>query len=413
MGKILAKTVFLIFGTILCLVETGQTQTLLFTGLQLAVLDTAVLEKKVAIQPYLTELREYADLYMKKGPWSVTFNTGKSISGDPHDYYSEAPYWWPDPDDPDAPYIRKDGLRYPGRFTEHKESLAEMTIAVSVLSLAGHYLEEPSYSLRAAEFLRIWFIDEQTKMNPNLNYAQAIPNKSPGRCFGIIDTHNWTKWFDALELLSKSGQWLKNDQDKLRRWFADYLEWMLESENGREEKMRRNNHATWWTAQTAAVAGYTGRSDLIPMLENHARHFLVGTQIDADGRCPEEEARTRSYDYALFNLEAFGFLSRIFERYDIDLWEWTNKRGGSVKKALDYMIPYMQEPEKWTGQQITNMNIREPAILVFAGMRYPEYGYLTLYQTFMTRRKPGSADFRYDPFRLWLNLLMTTKRYRV
>jgi hypothetical protein len=285
-----------------------------------------------------------------------------------------------------------------------------MTISIAVLSLAGYYLADDTFSDRAAEILRVWFIDPSTRMNPNLNYAQAIPNKSPGRSVGIIDTHIWTKWFGMLELLARTGRWPEEDQDKLRGWFADYLEWMLESENGREEKMRSNNHATWWTAQTAAVAHYTGREDLIPMLAEHARSHLVAGQIEADGRCPEEEARTRSYDYTLFNLDAFGFLCQALGYYGIDLWEWSNERGGSVKKALDYMVPFIENPEKWGGEQITPMNSREPAILFFAGMRYPGERYLDIYRSGMTVRKPGASEFRYDPFRLWLNLLVSADK---
>ena len=36
-------------------------------------------------------------------------------SGDLHDYWHPAPYWWPDPDSPSGfPYIKKDGERIPG-----------------------------------------------------------------------------------------------------------------------------------------------------------------------------------------------------------------------------------------------------------------------------------------------------------
>ncbi len=404
MGKIFVKTAILIFGMILCLTKTGRTQTLFFTRMQLEVMDHSVLENNDAIQPYLTELREFADHYLNKGPWSITFQPGMAISGDPHDYYSEAPYWWPDPGNPGAPYIRRDGLRNPDRFLAHKESLVEMTAAVSVLSMAGYFLHNPSYSERATELLRIWFLDKPTRMNPNLDYAQAIPNRSPGRCFGIIDTHNWSKWFAALDLLEKSGVWQMDERKRLLQWFADYLDWLLTSENGQQEKKTLNNHATWWTAQVAALAVYTGRTDILPILENHTKNILIRNQIEGNGCFPEEEKRTRSFDYTLFNLEAFGLICRIFERQGVDLWEWTNDKGGSVKKALDYMVPYLEDPDKWTAQQITEKNNAELSSLAFAGMRYPDAGYLQLYKMRMSERNPETIKMRYDSFRLWLNL---------
>jgi hypothetical protein len=215
-----SKTVFL-FIVFALIVNRCGAQSIYFAPADLSALEEAVDHKNTDLQPYLNELRLFADAYLRKGPWSVTYIESKAVSGDPHDYYSEGPYWWPDPDDPEAPYIRRDGMRNPERFTAHKEALAEMTVAVSVLSLAGHYLKDPVYSKRAVEVLRVWFLDPETRMNPNLNYAQAIPNRSPGRNFGIIDTHIWAAWFDFLQILSGSGYWPEKDQDKLRLWFAD------------------------------------------------------------------------------------------------------------------------------------------------------------------------------------------------
>jgi hypothetical protein len=401
-----SKTVFL-FIVFALIVNRCGAQSIYFAPADLSALEEAVDHQNTDLQPYLNELRLFADAYLRKGPWSVTYIESKAVSGDPHDYYSEGPYWWPDPDDPEAPYIRRDGMRNPERFTAHKEALAEMTVAVSVLSLAGHYLKDPVYSKRAVEVLRVWFLDPETRMNPNLNYAQAIPNRSPGRNFGIIDTHIWAAWFDFLQILSGSGYWPEKDQDKLRLWFADYLNWMLESDHGQDEKMADNNHATWWTAQTAALAGFTDRADLFAMIQDHVKDHLIENQIESNGGCPAEEKRTRSFDYSLFNLEAFGLICRFFDIRGVDLWEWTNSRGGSVKKAIDYMVPYLENPADWKGTQITEKNTREPSFLLFAGLRFPEAEYRDLYRRLMSWRSPDDLKFRYDPFRLWLTMYNT------
>ncbi len=69
---------------------------------------------------------------------------------DPHDYYSEAPYWWPDPDNPGGPYIRKDGQTNPARFTANRTALNAMCDAVFSLGAAAFLLDDPRYAQRAA-----------------------------------------------------------------------------------------------------------------------------------------------------------------------------------------------------------------------------------------------------------------------
>jgi hypothetical protein len=44
---------------------------------------------------------------MKGGPWSVTYRRPERLQIASNDYYSEGPYWWPDPKNPQGPYIRK------------------------------------------------------------------------------------------------------------------------------------------------------------------------------------------------------------------------------------------------------------------------------------------------------------------
>ena len=88
------------------------------------------------------ELIRKADESMIKGPWSVTYYPSKAASGNPHDYYSEAPYWWPDPKDPNAPFIRRDGQIRPERFIKHYSAFSELADTMMLLIYAGYYLDE-------------------------------------------------------------------------------------------------------------------------------------------------------------------------------------------------------------------------------------------------------------------------------
>ena len=42
-------------------------------------------------------------------------------AGGLHDFFSEGDYWWPDPKNPDGPYIQRDGMTNPDNFVEHRQ----------------------------------------------------------------------------------------------------------------------------------------------------------------------------------------------------------------------------------------------------------------------------------------------------
>lgn len=349
---------------------------------------------------YYTELRKVADSLLNEGPWSVTDTPGKAISGDPHDYYSEGPYWWPDPENPDGPYIRRDGERNPERFIAHKKALMNMQVAVSYLSLAGYVFDEPQYSQRAAELLRVWFIDPQTRMNPHLDYGQAIPNKSPGRGVGIIDTHRFARMVQFLPMLAGSGVWAENEQQQLKNWFADYLHWLNTSKNGLKEKRQGNNHTTWWAVQVAAYAQLTGNREMREMAYRHAKEFIIPEQIEEDGRFPKEEARTKSWSYVQFNLDAWALLCRLAENDGVKLWEFSNEKGGTVKKAIYAMLPFLVEPEKWEHQQITEKLPGRRSFLIFAAGAFNDGELKTTFDALNRQRRDQRKKELSDPFLL-------------
>ena len=83
-------------------------------------------------------------------------------------------------------------------------------------------------------------------------------------------------------------------------------------------------------------------------------------------------------------------------------------RGGyPMPSPFPGMDPYLENPADWKGKQITEKNIREPLFLIFAGLRFPEAKYRDLYNRLISRRSPDDLKFRYDPFRLWLNMYIT------
>jgi hypothetical protein len=309
-------------------------------------------------------VQELAEAALKSGPWSVTTTRPKDSDAKPNDYYSEGPYWWPDPEKPGGPYIRKDGERNPARFVANRNDLGAMCSATLALGMGAYLLGDKRCVDHASRILSTWFVNPKTRMNPHLEYGQAVRGHNTGRGIGIIDTVSLIHCAQGVVLLELAGGY---DAAPVRRWFADYLKWMTASTKGLDEKKAANNHGTWWTAQAAAYATLTGDDANLQMAWKQYRDVLVPTQIEADGSCPREEARTNSLGYSAMNLDAFAVICRIAQTHGLDLWSYQGPKG-SVKTAFRYLLPYVKNPETWKKQQISKWTGESTIFPVLSGL---------------------------------------------
>lgn len=340
----------------------------------------AILRKDVWTQDAVRRLRADADKRMTQGPWTVTAIRPKNIELDVHDYYSEATYFWPDPDHPGGPYVRQDGRAFPGRFMDNKNALNAMADAVFSLGTAGFLLDNPAYAQRAAKVVNAWFINPKTRMNPNLEYAQAVPGTDSGRPEGVLDGRVLIRAIQGIEFLAATGAWDPKDQAAVHRWFEDYLHWMLHSRTAEDEKNSGNNHASWYVAQTAAVATFVGDKAAEQADFAFYRDNIFSRQIRKDGSAPREEARTRSLSYSAFNLEAYAMTCRIAQVQGVDLWTLQGKNGASMATVIDYLAPYLSDPRKWNKEQIVDFEATGLYSLAFAGMGLKRPDYVALFR---------------------------------
>lgn len=302
------------------------------------------------------ELETEAEIRMKNPLYSVTFSESRAKSGDPHDYYSEAPYWWPDPNNPGGRFIRRDGEFYPDRMINHMLDMKAMVDDVYILTVAAYFFDRADFAKRADKLLRTWFLDEETKMNPNLNHAQAIFGVSDGRGIGIIDTVKLIPLISAMDYFTEIPG-TADTVNGLKAWFSDYLTWLDTSKNGIDEREYFNNHGNWWNSQAAAYAVFTGNDKMRDFCFDRLINKIIPEQTGTDGSFTDELTRTRSYTYTLYNLEACSVTAEVAHNCGVDLWNKPCKDGKSIAKSLDFMLEHYKNPTLWTHEQIGLENL--------------------------------------------------------
>lgn len=312
----------------------------------------------------LKKLVKDADKALAEPVPSVMAKEKLPPSGDKHDYMSIAPYFWPNPDTKDGlPYVRHDGKVNPeSRDPKANDSPAIKLMGdnVETLALAYYFTGNETYAAGAAKVARAWFLDPATRMNPHLKYAQAIMGVNDGRGTGILEALNLSVAVDALGLLADSKAWPDDDQKALKEWLRTYHDWLLKSDPGKDEHRAKNNHGTFFDVQAVRIALVLGRDDSAKRMLEEAKQRRIAVQIDAEGKQPLELDRTTSFSYSRFNLFALSELATLGEHVGVDLWNFTTEDGRSIRKAIDFMLPYADVPPKpWTLPQIKDKHESE------------------------------------------------------
>jgi Alginate lyase len=359
------RRLYIIFFLLGALVTTALAQDSLLTKSDIIKLDLKTLaEKRIKVRskdpglmPAYEQLLRDADQLLDDAPVSVMQKAGFPPSGDKHDYMSIAPYFWPDSSKPDGlPYVNRDGVVNPEvrKYTD-KLNLSILCENIYLLSLAYYFSNDEKYAMHASKLTEVWFLDPATRMNPNLNYGQAVKGITEGRAEGLMDSRFFIWAIDGVRLLQTSRFWTPRDQSSLKEWFSAFLNWMQTSEIGQKEMNAKNNHGVWYDAQALTMALFVDSLDLADKIVQRAASRL-DQQMDTSGLFPLELTRTTSLHYSVFILNAFTVVAQLSEQTHMNLWRVESPSGKSLKKGFQAILPYVIREKPWPWPQIHEFN---------------------------------------------------------
>jgi len=321
--------------------------------------------------------------YVAQTPQTITaFPTTRSAGG-LHDFYSQADYFWPNPNDPNGPYINRDGQSNPENFGEHRRVMVALSIQMPALTAAWVLTGDERYGKRACDHLRAWFVTAETRMNPNLQFAQAIEGLSTGRSIGIIDTLHLVEVARAASLLTPrmlSAQ----DSAQVSAWFGSYLDWLCNSERGGQERDTKNNHAMCWALQAAEFARLAGNEAIRKEVYRRYREILLPDQMAVDGSFPRELTRTKPYSYSIFNFDVMAGLCQSLKGLSPAPPSFQLSDGRGMGKAAEFIYPYLKDKSTWKWakdvEHFDALPVRSPGLL-FSGIAFQERRYTDLWKT--------------------------------
>lgn len=324
-----------------------------------------------------------AERYESIAPVTITAYPAKGSAGGLHDFYSQADYFWPDPKNPNGPYINRDGQSNPNNFDEHRKAMISLSIQMPALTAAWVLTGKRHYGERACDHLKAWFVTAATRMNPNLMYAQAVQGRATGRNYGIIDTLHLVEVARAAGFLFEKLL-SRQDSDGVRTWFASYLDWLSHSERGQQERDTKNNHAICWALQAAEFARLVKNEEARKEVYRKFREVLLPDQEAEDGSFPRELARTKPYSYSIFNFDVMAGLCQSLKGLNPDPTTFKLADGRGLLKAAEFIYPFIKDKSQWRWahdvEHFDALPVRSPGLL-FAGIAGHDQKYIELWKT--------------------------------
>lgn len=288
-----------------------------------------------------------------------------SYSPNPHDYCSLAPYSWPD-DDPNKPYVTKDGLINPERNEYDRPRLTQFALLLKQLGIAYYITHDSRFFERFESVLNIWFICPQTYMEPNMEYAQVVKgrNDNKGQYYGLVDMLEFTNIIESILLVNSIKRIDNNLLVQLREWFTSFLDWLFTSNQWAQLSVSNNNIITGSYVAIIEMANFVGNTELANRMTKDFSDRILYTQIDEDGKQPAELKRTIGFGYSVNNLSYIVDFCLIAENAGVHFYR-DNQR--IIDSAFEYLFQFKGNHIEFPYKQIQEWDFYEEKLLRYAG----------------------------------------------
>jgi hypothetical protein len=351
-----------------------------------------------------------ANQWLDAKPQTITDFPAPTSPGGPHDFFSQADYFWPNPANPDGPWKEIDGKSNPANFQLHRKAMIRLSQAVPALTAGFLLTRRKEFARAAAAHLVAWFVTPGTRMNPSLQYAQGYPGGPSGRSYGIIDTLHLVEPARAATFLKDA---LGADYAAVQQWFREYLEWIKTSAPGMKERDATNNHAIAWALQAAEFARLAEDNLTREEVRRRFETVQLPAQENAEGGFPRELARTKPYGYSIFQFDcamALGWSLGILAPNNASAGKTTSLADSvfhptataratgddataraALCRAAVFLYPYLKDKSKWPYahdvQHWESWPVRSPGLL-FCGLACDHPDYIALWR----RLEPDPTD---------------------
>lgn len=298
----------------------------------------------------IQEIMKTCDLIIKEAPVTV-MNKENSFAPDMHYYCSVGPYWWLD--SVSGKYILKDGYVNPDYYKYDVKRLSVLESRCKYLSLAFYYSGDDRYYDALYKQLYTWFCDTNTYMYPNFEYAQVVPgqNNNKGRSYGIIEAYAFNNIIESIRLVGSRKPLNKKLQNKLKRWFKEFAQWMDYGVFGEELKKTDNNIGIAYDVVLVNMYLFAGIEQRATEICNDFVTSRLNVQINDKGEQPRELERTKAFSYSVFNLKNIVDLIQLSEYCKIEDLKGLIKK---TETAFDYLSQYIGHKEKFPYIEISD-----------------------------------------------------------
>lgn len=229
-----------------------------------------------------------------------------------------------------------------------KKYIPEIVKHLQNLSIAYIITKNNIYANKAINFLKCFFIDSATCMIPRLDYSGIRVRNSTTNEFTthgvIIDTHEFWIIVDFINIILGSNSANRKFEADIKLWFNTLANWLMYSWFGNKASQTTNNWLTIYYLQTLSYLMFCDQKELAKTIFINNFERILSTQIDIDGKQPEELSRTNKIHYCNFNLHMITKLAILAKHFDIDLWSFENDSGrGNIYKAMLYSAQMIKD----------------------------------------------------------------------